>query len=314
VRTVNGEATSIDYHAHDDKGSGTIPYAQTAKFLPSEPKSIPSTTTTDPTARPVAYVASGSHGVWSSAGTFTYVNAVIFKLQDATSNDGVYWDTKDALTTISYPDTYSDNLSWLNFKGAWGNKGTSNCWWHWAYSECELTDGPGGPLRDDVLGAAKAASSSSLMGKMTGPLSQTLASVGEDSSEYKVYLDFASTSTKFVTVEQHCSAQNSTNTSDEDEESTPSFTSHYASTLLAKGTTQYTIDVAPCEDGATVASYSVGLCTVDLSESASLDDDLENCTFGTTRAIRAFSDDPEQVGVVQHVPAVMVHDLDNWEL
>jgi len=92
--------------------------------------------------------------MWSSAGTFTYVNAVIFKLQDITSDRGVHWDSKDSIIPLLYPDSFSGDLSWLNFKGQWGNKGTTNCWWHFIFSECEIVDGPGGIVRDDVLSAA----------------------------------------------------------------------------------------------------------------------------------------------------------------
>ena len=155
MRTVNGTATQVDYHAHSDNGAGTIPWAQVLKF--------------DNDQRPIGYIASGSHGFWAKPGTFTYVNAVIFKLQDKTSDKGVKWDTRDSLVTLNYPDTFSGDLSWLNFKGFWGNKGTTDCWWHFIYSDvsvsaqvmrdvdvskCELSTGPDGPLRPDVLGAA----------------------------------------------------------------------------------------------------------------------------------------------------------------
>ena len=153
IRTVNGVASSIDYHAHDDKGSGTLPYAQAPKFSPSSPSNNPDPNNSDSEARPVAYVAQGSHGMWSSAGTFTYIDAVVLKLQDATSDNGVYWDTQNNLVTINYPDTYTDSLAWLNYKGSWGNKGTTNCWWYFIYKECELSSGPNGPLRDDVEGS-----------------------------------------------------------------------------------------------------------------------------------------------------------------
>ena len=120
--------------------------------------------------------------MWSSAGTFTYVNAVIFKLQDITSDRGVHWDSKDSIVPLFYPDSFSGDLGWLNFKGQWGNKGATNCWWHFIYSECEIVDGPGGILRDDVLSAASLESARrdniasnvqivSPKFRMTGPLS-----------------------------------------------------------------------------------------------------------------------------------------------
>lgn len=120
VRTVNGAPTQVNYNAHSNAGSGTIPWDQAPRF--------------DNNNRPVAYVAYGSHGTWASAGTFTYVNAVIFKLQDETSEGGVAWDTRDSVKTLVYPDTYTGLTEWLNFKGAWGNKGTTNCWWYIFYN------------------------------------------------------------------------------------------------------------------------------------------------------------------------------------
>jgi hypothetical protein len=154
IRTVNGIATQIDYHAHDDAGSGVIPYAQAPKFSPLFPNDPPNYNSSDPNARPIVYVAKGSHGMWSSAGSFPYINVVAFKIKDVTSDGGVYWDTQDSLTTIKYPDFYTGNLAWLNFQGDWGNVGSTSCWWHFILPMCELVDGPKGPLRPDVEGAA----------------------------------------------------------------------------------------------------------------------------------------------------------------
>jgi hypothetical protein len=159
-----------------------IPYAQAPKFSPSSPNDPPNYNCSDPDARAIVYVAKGSHGMWSTAGTQTYVNAVIFQLQDVTSDGGVYWDTQNSLTTINYPDNYTDSLSWLNFQGDWGNIGSTSCWWHFIYSECELIDGPNGPLRSDVEGAtnieivvtgsqANSISTSRAKTDMSGPLS-----------------------------------------------------------------------------------------------------------------------------------------------
>jgi hypothetical protein len=121
VRTVNGQPTAVDYHAHDDKGSGTLSWASATKF--------------DSNNRPAAYVAQGSHGFWSTPGTHTYVNAVVFKLNDVTSDGGVAWDTKDSIVPVLYPDTYGGDLEWLNYQGAWGNQGQTNCWWHFIVPE-----------------------------------------------------------------------------------------------------------------------------------------------------------------------------------
>lgn len=140
VRTVNGVALSADYRSHVHSGSGNIPYSQVPKFDDD---------------RPVSYVAKGSHGAWATPGTFTYVNAVVFKLQDETSDGGVYWNTQDALVMYEYPDTYTGEDSWLNFLGNWGNEGTNDCWWYAFHPQCDITSGWPGLVRQDTLGVAK---------------------------------------------------------------------------------------------------------------------------------------------------------------
>ncbi|KAG8827579.1 Vacuolar protein sorting-associated protein 62 [Serendipita sp. 399] len=314
VRTVNGVATSVDYHAHGDTGSGTIPWAQTPKFSPSSPNSPPTTTNPDPNARPVAYVSNGSHGFWVSAGTFTYVNAVVFQLQDITSDGGVYWDTQNSLTTLNYPDTYSGDQNWLNYAGAWGNKAVKNCWWSVFYDECKLVAGPIGPVRSDVLGSAKLTTGALLEKTSMGLPSQTLATISPNSSSsFSIYLDSAPAlvSGQTITVNQVCATLNATSIH---EPSTPSYsyTSTYASSPVRKGATRYTIEVAACEDGSHVSAYSLGICAGNISESASLEEDLRDCSFGAQRPIRAFSNDPNANAT--ETAAVIVTDLDNWHL
>ncbi|KAG8866345.1 Vacuolar protein sorting-associated protein 62, partial [Serendipita sp. 405] len=314
VRTVNGVATSVDYHAHGDTGSGTVAWAQTPKFSSTSPNSPPTTTSSDPNARPVAYVSSGSHGFWSSAGTFIYVNAVVFQLQDVTSDGGVYWDTQNSLTTINYPDTYSGSLSWLNYAGAWGNKEVNNCWWHVFHDECKLVAGPIGPVRSDVLGSAKSTTGATLKKKSMGLPSQTLATTSSNaSSTFSIYLDSAPVfiSGQTIAVDQVCATLNVT--THNSSTSTYSYTSNYASVPLQKGATHYTIETVPCDEGSFVSGYSMGLCTHSLSESASLEEDLEGCSFGPQRQIRVFSEDASLIEP-QEVAGVIVIDLDNWSL
>jgi len=319
IRTVNGVATQIDYHAHDDYGSGVIPWAQVPKFSPSSPNDPANPNCTDPNARPIAYIANGSHGFWSSVGTFTYVNAVVFKLQDQTSDGGVYWDTQNSLTTINYPDTYSGSLGWLNYLGDWGNKGQTNCWWHVFYSECELEDGPNGPVRADVEGATdlKVALKNSTVGsnlksKMTAPLSQTLATISTDDSKYTVYLA-AQPQWPVLAIKQQCATLNATSTdsTSPSPDDQYSYTSTYASLTPVQGTKQYTFTVPACDSPSFVSSYAIGDCTNDLNDSTTLESNLPNCSWGTLRNVRAFSDDPSVPGV-QQVGAVVVNDLDNW--
>jgi hypothetical protein len=87
--------------------------------------------------------------MWPGVGNFTYFDAKVFKLQDVTSDDGVYWDTQDNLTVINYPDLHSGSLNWLNYKGHWGNK--VNCWQEGKHDVCDTDSGPEGPLRPELL-------------------------------------------------------------------------------------------------------------------------------------------------------------------
>ncbi|KAG7100149.1 hypothetical protein E1B28_001928 [Marasmius oreades] len=197
VRTVNGEATQVDYHAHSDTGS-TVPFSEAPKF--------------DNGARPIAYIAKGSHGIWETADTHTYVDAVIFKLQDLTSDDGVYWDTRDSLVTYNFPDTFSGPDDWLNYKGVYGNKGTTDCWWHIFYDECAITTGPPGPYRTDVMGAAFTGTLPSgpealdpAKWDMQGPLSQVLGFASDsNNSSFTIHLN-APSSENLVGLNVTCS-------------------------------------------------------------------------------------------------------------
>jgi len=294
---VNGEPTAVDYHAHSDTGSGTIPWAQAPKFSPSSPNAPPNYTDPDPNARPVVYVAKGSHGMWSSVGTFTYVNAIVFKLQDETSDGGAYWDTQNSLTTIDYPDTYTGTLNWLNYKGEWGNEGINDCWWYAIHNECELVDGPPGPVRTEMSGnlQKRVASGTLLENFRVGALlTHTLATVSTSSSSYTFYAD--ARTADIVAVEQVCTPTKSAS-------STGSTGLPYTSQAYASsqpGTARYTVTLSPCRTSSFVSSYSVGLCT-----------QASQCSFGARRAIRAYSDDPAVMGP-QKVDAVVVHDLDNW--
>lgn len=157
VRTVNGIATQVDYHAHSDHGSGLVTAYYPVAPLKKSISTIPwvHVIKFDNNQRPVGYVAKGSHGFWATAGTFTYVDAVVFKLQDLTSDGGVSWDIRDSFVNFAYPDTFSGSHNWLNYKGYWGNIGQTTCWWYKIHKECEIVTGPDGPYRSNVLGSAK---------------------------------------------------------------------------------------------------------------------------------------------------------------
>jgi hypothetical protein len=290
----------VDYHSHEGAGSGTLLWAKAPKFSPSSPNGPSDPNNPDPNARPVAYVAEGSHGMWSGAGTFTFFNGLIFKLQDVTSDGGVYWDTQDSLTPINWPDLYSGSLDWLNYRGRWGNEGDDTCWWYELYPACDLVTGPPGPMRPEVFNhPGKRDGSQPLHEKLSaGDLpSQVLATMSPGNPSYTFYTDAASAS--LVAVEQICASV----ITGENGEPTRSYVSSYTYTPAKVGTTQYTVKEVPaCKGYSFVSSYSVGLCT-----------DKSNCTYGDRRDIRVYSEDPDVFGP-QEVASVIVDDLDDWVL
>jgi hypothetical protein len=241
--------------------------------------------------------------MWSSAGTFTYADAVVFKLQDQTTDGGAYWDTQDSLTTINYPDTYNGSLNWLNYEGYWGNEGVNDCWWYAVHKECELVGGPPGPLRTEMsnLKRRKRDVSKTLLENLRSDdlPSHTLATTSSGGSSYAFHTD--TTSAKFVAVEQVCASVNGPSNVDS-AQPTYSYVSSYAYATAKSGTTLYTIAVPRCAGSSFVSSYAVGLCS---SKSQS------QCSYGNHRAIRAYSVDPVVLGT-QEVAAVTVHDLDDW--
>jgi hypothetical protein len=83
--------------------------------------------------------------MYASAGEFTYLNAIVTKLVDVTADGGVRWDTQGNLTVINVDDTFDGSLSWLNYKGHWGNKGFYKCFTKSGF--CSLQSGPKGPMQ-----------------------------------------------------------------------------------------------------------------------------------------------------------------------
>ncbi|KAL7416806.1 hypothetical protein BDY24DRAFT_438628 [Mrakia frigida] len=148
VRTVDGEAISVDYLAHTgDFGEGTVRWEDVTKE----------------DGRPVAFSASGSHGLWSRPGSHVYASALnLFTLVDETSR-GPRWDTSRRLLPLpyfkpssSYPsdhrtrEIFSGDSSWLNWRGPFGDFGQTDCWWSGIYPACQLVDGPYGPARESL--------------------------------------------------------------------------------------------------------------------------------------------------------------------
>ncbi|KAJ7590671.1 hypothetical protein C8J56DRAFT_539397 [Mycena floridula] len=300
VRTVNGVATEVDYNAHGDTGSGTIPWDEAPKF--------------DGDSRPIGYVAKGSHGFWSTPAAHTYVNAVIFKLQDLTADGGVLWDIKDSITPLAYPDTYVGSTEWLNYAGAWGNQGETSCWWHIFYDECEIVSGPTGPLRPDVLGSTDVLlvsttptpATSSLESKMNGAFSHTLGTASTNAiSTFSVHITAeihtvaAQASYTDLAVQQTCTISST----DESGKDTSTTSTTIGTVSLDEISTKFIISPEACPSDSVLTSYTIGLCG---------SDSTEDCTFASTsRQLRAYSADRTVKGI-QNTTAIIVNDLINW--
>ncbi|KAH8834713.1 hypothetical protein DL96DRAFT_1571487 [Flagelloscypha sp. PMI_526] len=262
VRTVDGVATHVDYHAHANTAS-TIPWEFAPKF--------------DGGRRPIGYIAQGSHGIWEVVGAHNYVHGRVLgqniNLDDITDDGGIHWDTRDSIVALQYPGTYGGNLSWLNFKGKWGNEGFTNCWWFVIYPNCKLSDGPFGPYRDDMAGGL-----SQVIGKPS--LSET--------SSFTFYLSGANDpdNTDFVGLQQIC-------------EST---VNREISKIVgtARRSNKVTITLAACPFGSHITSYTIGVCP--------FEDDWSSCVFPIShRPIRAYGNHG-----LQDAASIAVVDLDTW--
>ncbi|KDN45374.1 hypothetical protein RSAG8_04961, partial [Rhizoctonia solani AG-8 WAC10335] len=297
VRTLNGVATSADYNAHSSgDGAGPRPWADVLKPSGED--------------RPLGYVASGSHGVWPGPGSWVYQDIIIYQLKDETSDGGPIWNAKDNVYPIEYlpSGTYSGDQAWVNFQGAWGNKGQTNCWWYKIVKTCPLSNGPGGPYRPDVLTAAFAeAGNSAMLSKysdMKGPLSQTLAplAINSSTSFYKLRLDESVLQLidlagfSHLTVEQTClEYRSSTNT-------TLLSSTYGSSKLNADGDRLYSVTVPRCASNSShVDSYRVGLCT---------DENSLMCSWAGYRQLRTYLTGRQ--GVMNGTAINLDMDHDNW--
>lgn len=141
LRTINGKAVSADYGAHTGSiGTGTLRWVD-----------VPQTSD----GRPIAYSAAGSHGVWDSPGVHTFGGLLggVVKLQDMTDDQGAIWDTQGRVVMAQWWQDpvamdrrrrYESQGSrgWLNYRGFWGNKGDTRCWWDSLVDICAMVDGP----------------------------------------------------------------------------------------------------------------------------------------------------------------------------
>lgn len=98
--------------------------------------------------RPVAYVATGSHGTWPTPGKHVYAQLLnLWALVDVTDDNGPIWDTKGHVVPIQFwngPEhanktKHDGNRSWLGYKGRWGNS-KRLCWWKPAIGICQVSD------------------------------------------------------------------------------------------------------------------------------------------------------------------------------
>ncbi|KAL1405942.1 Vacuolar protein sorting-associated protein 62 [Vanrija albida] len=142
LRTVDGVAVSADFNTHSGGKFSAGTYRWSDMELIDD--------------RPVAYVASGSHGIWPTPGKHVYAQLLnLWALVDVTDDYGPIWDSQGHVVPIEYwtgPDgakkvNHTGDLSWLQFRGAWGNKGQTGCWWHALVGICQVVDGPPGPNR-----------------------------------------------------------------------------------------------------------------------------------------------------------------------
>jgi len=96
--------------------------------------------------RPVAYVASGSHGTWPNPGKHVYAQLLnLWALVDVTDDRGPIWDTKGRVVPIQFWDgpenmqktVHAGDRAWLEYRGKWGNRKKS-CWWKMFFGICQV--------------------------------------------------------------------------------------------------------------------------------------------------------------------------------
>ncbi|KAB5595901.1 AMP deaminase [Ceratobasidium theobromae] len=291
VRTHDGVAISADYNAHSSNGAGAKPWNDVLKPSGED--------------RPLGYVASGSHGIWPGPGSWV----VVYKLKDETKDGGAVWQAKDNIYPIEYTPSaaYLGDQAWVNYQGAWGNKGKTDCWWYFMVKTCPLTDGPGGPYRQDVFASSSFQPDDvgmfSKFPDMKGPLSQTLAplAINSNTSFYKLRLDTTALQLismgpfTHLTVEQACLDQPTNN-------STILTTTFGTSKLNTGDDRLYSVITPRCLSSSShVDSYRVGLCTTPSND---------NCSWARSRQLRTYVDG--KPGITNGLAVKLDMDYDNW--
>ena len=101
----------------------------------------------------MVYSAEGSHGLYAKPGKHVYRKLPNGdKLADYTSR-GKSWRTWENLQFILFQPKklYEGRDSWMNYKGRWGNRKQSCGIYERVSGQCQLNDGPVGPVEKSVL-------------------------------------------------------------------------------------------------------------------------------------------------------------------
>jgi len=95
---------------------------------------------------PAVFSANGSHGVWAQEGKHTYLHILTVHLDDFCGR-GTAWDTWKNLEFIETGDwdSFPADLSWVDFRGDWGNQLKMGCQLEPLFGECGVVGGPSGP-------------------------------------------------------------------------------------------------------------------------------------------------------------------------
>ncbi|KAJ3128189.1 Vacuolar protein sorting-associated protein 62 [Physocladia obscura] len=273
VRTINGTAATVDYHAHSNTGS---------TYLVTDP------TVTWSGTHPIVYTANGSHGMWPSVGSHVYKQILgIYDLTDETGN-GAQWPTWENVYPINYLENggYTGDQAWLNFNGYFGNPGDTSCLFYSIVGECEFSGGPNAPNRD-----------------FTGPPLYTLASKNTANPNYSVYTFQVAASAQvwaaangitYVAAHQHCVASPSS-------ESTDNWA--FVPIVASAAVTSYNITTARCATDFSryPSAYEVGLCT-SAAQSACV----------TTSGLRNIKEYVGNSAPTHPDKEIIVNDLDIW--
>ncbi|KAI9363911.1 hypothetical protein DFJ73DRAFT_939141, partial [Zopfochytrium polystomum] len=274
VRTVNGNAVSVDFSAHSSgSGLGTLSVADSRLAWSG--------------SHPVGYTALGSHGIWPQTGSNTYKTiAGIYKLTDETGN-GAQWETWNNVYAVDYlrGGGYTGAQAWLNYNGHFGNPGDTSCWFYSLVGECKFSEGPDHPNRD-----------------MTGPPAQVLAAPNAADPDHSVYAfwlsapaqQFAAANAatyKFVGVHQHCGASSSGHETDN---------WGWVPVVASSDPVKYSVTTDRCKKDYSryAAEYEVMFCADQTSNS---------CSFSGYRQIRQYSGS----SVVQE-KGIVLDDPDYW--